>query len=121
MAWEKVVWLGWYLSDLPFDIQEALVQDPSNPAQARRELLKITDHLIANNRSVAAAFATRRARGVSGDAANAEIARAIIGCLSERWHGLPDRFDLVLDAVRRGRRAVDLFDDLCREAPNRFR
>ena len=52
-----------------------------------------------------------RARGLSEDEAETEIARALIGCLWETNQGMPDRWAVVLRAVSEGQSTADLFPD----------
>jgi hypothetical protein len=50
-------------------------------------------------------------RGHSPTHAREEIARALVACLWESWHGKPDRWRDVLRELREGRSTADLLPD----------
>jgi hypothetical protein len=67
--------------------------------------------LLRDNDQARSAFDAIRQRGLSRKFAEEEIGRAFLGCLFEVWKGYPDRLAEVLEALRNGRSAAELFPD----------
>jgi hypothetical protein len=74
------------------------------------ELNEIVENLLREDPKARAAFYAIRARS-SDDFAKAEIGRALLGCLWESLKGGTNRFSQVLNHLRDGRTAVELFPD----------
>jgi hypothetical protein len=88
------------------------LEDAAEIARRRREIMKITERVIAQDpRAKAAFYGVRRARGLSRQKAKEEITRALMGCLWESSHGMPNRFEAVMRAIEQGQSTEELFPD----------
>ncbi|HEX9323366.1 MAG TPA: hypothetical protein VF913_14805 [Xanthobacteraceae bacterium] len=96
--------------DLPRNLDfEALERE--DPKERHRLILHAAKNMIRKNPDVRSAFKAIRGRGVPHDEAEAEIARAFLGCYWETARGLPNRWPSVLSALRKGKTTSELFPD----------
>jgi len=76
------------------------------------EVMKsVVRDLLNGNEAAKAAHLAMLNRGLSKIDADAEIGRALLGCLWEVNRGMVDRLDDVFNALARGLTCVELFPD----------
>jgi LmbE family N-acetylglucosaminyl deacetylase len=79
--------------------------------RARKAMLEVVGDLLRENPEARTTYTALREQGHSDIRACEELARALVGCVYEAWHGMPDRWADVLRALREGRSTEELFPD----------